>query len=128
MKLYELTPLIMPAFACNILTMAAFNRITAWRLKPAAMPKISKSGRGFATGGQCADGVAGAFFRLAADVAAGVGRDAVGGYPRLNQRQYSSLFMAHFRSDGGSATLLMSGSSLNAALMAGWPPCCMMVR
>ena len=122
MKLYELNPTDYAwVFACNILTMAAFNRITAWRLKTGSNAEdILKWGVGL----QLAANVLMVLlvlsfglppmWLLVLAVMLSVGTQG------LISANTQACFMAHFRSDGGSANaLLMSGSSLIAALM-GW--------
>ena len=122
MHLYGLSPTAYAwIFGCNIITMATFNRVTAWRLKCGSNAEdILKWGVGL----QLVANVLMVLlvllyglpplWLLVLCVMCSVGTQGLIG------ANTQACFMAYFRTDGGSANaLLMSTSSLMGALM-GW--------
>ncbi|MDO4696821.1 MAG: multidrug effflux MFS transporter [Neisseria sp.] len=123
MKLYGLAPsAYAAAFACNILTMATFNRITAWRLKRGSNAEdILLWGLGVQLAANTVLAAAVWFSDSLPPFALVVACAMLSvGTMGLITANTQACFMSFFREAGGTANaVLMSGSSLIAAT-ASW--------
>ena len=101
MELYGLTPQQYAwAFGCNIMTIATFNRITAWRLKRDSSTQLIMGLPPFAVVVLC--------------VMLSVGTQG------LVVANTQALFMQHFREDSGSANALLSANQSLTGAMVGF--------
>lgn len=123
MQLYQLSPHAYAwVFACNILTMATFNRITAWRLK------CGNNAEDILIWGITIQLIANISMLLLVTITNGLpplwllvccAMLSIGTQGLISANT-QACFMSHFRTEGGSANaLLMASTSLIGAFM-GW--------